>query len=93
MERTFAIIKPDAFAAGDAGAAAMRDKEDAGETPAAAPEEADAQAELPDDAEVIASTPDGDGIDALTAAEIGLAVALGVLVAGSLVLAFAGRKR
>jgi hypothetical protein len=35
----------------------------------------------------------GGGIDALTAAEIGLAAALGVLVAGSLVLAFAGRKR
>jgi hypothetical protein len=35
----------------------------------------------------------GGGIDALTAAEIGLAAALGVLVSGSLVLAFAGRKR
>jgi anti-sigma factor RsiW len=35
----------------------------------------------------------GGGIDALTAAEIGLAAALGVLIVGSLVLAFAGRKR
>ncbi len=33
------------------------------------------------------------GIDALTAAEIGLAAALGVLVGGSFVLAFVGRKR
>ena len=36
---------------------------------------------------------DGGGIDALTAAEIGLAAALGVLVASILVLAYAGRKR
>jgi hypothetical protein len=35
----------------------------------------------------------GGGIDALTAAEIGLAAALGVLVTGGLVLAFAGRNR
>jgi hypothetical protein len=36
----------------------------------------------------------GDGgIDALTAVEIGLAFALGLLVAGSLFLAFAGRRR
>jgi hypothetical protein len=35
----------------------------------------------------------GGGIDALTAAEIGLAAALGVLVGGSVVLAFVGRKR
>ena len=35
----------------------------------------------------------GGGIDALTAAEIGLAAALGVLMTGSVVLAFAGRKR
>ncbi len=33
------------------------------------------------------------GIDALTAVEIGLAFALGLLVAGSLALAFAGRRR
>ena len=33
------------------------------------------------------------GIDALTAVEIGLAFALGLLVAGSLFLAFAGRRR
>ncbi len=35
----------------------------------------------------------GGGIDALTAVEIGLAFALGLLVAGSLALAFAGRRR
>ena len=35
----------------------------------------------------------GGGIDALTAVEIGLAFALGLLVAGSLFLAFAGRRR
>ncbi len=36
----------------------------------------------------------GDGgIDALTAVEIGLAIALGLLVAGSLALAFVGRRR
>ncbi len=35
----------------------------------------------------------GGGIDALTAVEIGLAAALGLLVAGSLALAFAGRRR
>jgi hypothetical protein len=35
----------------------------------------------------------GGGIDALTAVEIGLAAALGVLVGGSLALAFVGRKR
>jgi hypothetical protein len=55
-----------------------------GETPVADSEKADAP---------IAAPSDGGGIDALTAAEIGLAVALGVLVSGSLVLAFAGRKR
>ncbi|KKK65391.1 hypothetical protein LCGC14_2974620, partial [marine sediment metagenome] len=40
-----------------------------------------------------AEAPTDGGIDALTAAEIALAAALGVLVAGSLALAFAGRKR
>jgi hypothetical protein len=35
----------------------------------------------------------GDGIDALTAAEIGLAAALALLVLGGGVLAYAGRKR
>ena len=35
----------------------------------------------------------GDGIDALTAAEIGLAAALALLVLGGEVLAYAGRKR
>ncbi len=40
-----------------------------------------------------APAPSGGGIDALTAAEVGLAAALGVLVAASLALAFAGRKR
>jgi len=35
----------------------------------------------------------GGGIDALTAVEIGLAAALGLLVAGSLALTFVGRRR
>jgi hypothetical protein len=39
------------------------------------------------------AAPSGGGIDALTAVEIGLAFALGLLVAGSLALAFAGRRR
>jgi hypothetical protein len=56
----------------------------AGETPAADSEKAEAP---------VAALSDSGGIDALTAAEIGLAAALGVLVSGSLVLAFAGRKR
>jgi len=63
----------------------MSDTGGAAETPAAAPEEA----------ETAAVTPAGGegGIDALTAVEIGLAAALGVLLGGSLVLAFAGRRR
>ena len=69
-------------AAEDAGADFMRDTA-AGVTPAAGPDEAEAPSAAPSDG----------GIDALTAAEIGLAAALGVLVAGSLVLALAGRKR
>ncbi len=56
----------------------------AAETPVAEQEEGEVPAAAPSD--------DG-GIDALTAAEIGLAAALGVLVGGSLVLAFVGRKR
>ena len=65
----------------DEEATFMRDAE----TPAAAPEEA----------ETAAVTPAGGdgGIDALTAAEIGLATALMILVAGSLALALAGRRR
>ena len=67
----------------------------------AAPEEAEAspaapgETEQPDEAEAAAVTPAGGagGIDALTAVEIGLAIALGLLVAGSLFLAFAGRRR
>jgi len=55
---------------------------DVAETPAAGPDEVDAPAAAP-----------SGGVDALTAAEIGLAAALGVLVAGSLVLALAGIKR
>ena len=39
-----------------------------------------------------AETGGGDGIDALTTAEIGLGVTLGLLVLGGLALAFAGRK-
>ncbi len=67
----------------DAGADFMRDTgAGAGETPAAGPDEVDAPAAAP-----------SGGIDALTAAEIGLAAALGVLVVGSLALALAGRKR
>lgn len=70
-------------AAEDAGADFMRDTgAGAGETPAAGPDEVDAPAAAP-----------SGGIDALTAAEIGLAAALGVLVVGSLALALAGRKR
>jgi hypothetical protein len=69
-------------AAEDAGGEFMRGP-GAAETPAAGPEEAEAPAAAPSDG----------GIDALTAAEIGLAAALGVLVVGSLALAFAGRKR
>jgi hypothetical protein len=68
-------------AAEDAGADFMRDT-GAGETPAAGPEEVEEPAAVP-----------SGGVDALTAAEIALAAALGVLVAGSLVLALAGRKR
>ncbi len=69
-------------AAEDAGGEFMRGP-GAAETPAAGPEEVEAPAAAPSDG----------GIDALTAAEIGLAAALGVLVVGSLALAFAGRKR
>ena len=54
----------------------------AAETPITEPEEVEAPAAAP-----------SGGVDALTAAEIGLAAALGVLVAGSLVLTLAGRKR
>lgn len=68
-------------AAEDAGADFMRDTA-AGVTPAAGPEEVAAPAAAP-----------SGGVDALTAAEIGLAAALGVLVVGSLALALAGRKR
>ncbi len=68
-------------AAEDAGADFRRDTA-AGETPAAGPDEAEAPAAAP-----------SGGIDALTAAEIGLAATLGVLVVGSLALALAGRKR
>jgi anti-sigma factor RsiW len=64
-------------------AAALTGDTGAAETPAAGAESG----------EVPRAAPSGGGIDALTAAEIGLAAALGVLVAGSLVLAFAGRKR
>ena len=63
----------------------MSDTDGAAETPAAAPEEAEAPA-------VTVTGGDG-GIDALTAAEIGLASALAVLLVGSLALAFAGRRR
>ena len=65
----------------DEEATFMRDAE----TPAAAPEEAETAAVTPADK-------DG-GVDALTAAEIGLATALMILVAGSLALALAGRRR
>ena len=68
-------------AAEDVGADFMNDTAD-GETPPTGPEEVEAPAPAP-----------SGGIDALTAAEIALAAALGVLVAGSLVLALAGRKR
>ncbi len=96
-------------AAEDAGATAMSETDDAAETPAAppdepkqlyssgtpdvAPDEAEAPADARDEGEAAAGAPDGDGIDALTAAEIGLAAVLVVLVAGSFVLAFARRER
>ncbi len=61
---------------------------DIAETPAAGPEEA------PEAVDAAKAAEDGDGgIDSLTAAEIGLAAALGIIVAGSLTLAYAGRKR
>ncbi len=69
-------------AAEDAGAVFMNDTA-AGETPSAGPDEAKAPADAPSDG----------GVDALTAAEIALVAALAVLVAGSLALALAGRKR
>jgi hypothetical protein len=43
--------------------------------------------------EAVPTSGGGGGIDALTAAEIGLASALGILIVGSLALALAGRKR
>ncbi len=55
--------------------------------------EAETGERFADEAETSAPAPSGGGIDALTAAEIGLAAALGVLIAASLALAFAGRKR
>ena len=55
------------------------------ETPAAAPEEAEAPE--------VAQAGGDSGIDALTAVEIGLAFALGLLATGSLILAFVGRRR
>ncbi len=60
---------------------------DVAETPAAGPEEA------PEAADAAKTADDGGGIDSLTAAEIGLAAVLGIIVAGSLTLAYAGRKR
>ncbi len=75
-------VSPAAPGEDDAGAAFMRDS-GAAEPPATGPGEAATSAPAPSDG----------GIDALTAAEIGLAAALGVLVAASLALAFAGRKR
>ncbi len=72
-------------AAEDEEATFMHDTGGVAETPAAAPEEAEAPAVMP---------VGGDGgVDTLTAVEIGLAFALGLLVAGSLFLAFAGRRR
>ena len=91
---------PEADEEGAAGRLAS--EADAGETPAAggAPvtmpnaDSTEAPAAGPEEAEAPAAAPaDGGGIDALTAAEIGLAIALGVLVSGSFALAFAGRKR
>ncbi len=79
-------------AAEDAEATFMRDAEaEEAEAPPAAPGEAG----QPDEAEAAAVTAAGGegGIDALTAAEIGLAAALMILVVGSLALAFAGRRR
>lgn len=61
---------------------------DIAETPATEPEEA------PEAVDAAKAAEDGDGgIDSLTAAEIGLAAVLGIIVAGSLTLAYAGRKR
>lgn len=83
--------------AADDGEALYSRDADAVETPAAG-EPAPKQMPDADTAEAPsapgeAEAPAGGGIDALTAAEIALAAALGVLVAGSLALAFAGRKR
>ncbi len=63
----------------------MSDTGGAAEAPAAAPEEAEAPAVTP-------AGGDG-GVDTLTAAEIGLATALMILVASSLALGYAGRRR
>jgi hypothetical protein len=75
--------EPFADEAEGAGAAEEPGTTGAAEPPAPGPEEAVTPAPAPSDG----------GIDALTAAEVGLAAALGVLVAASLALAFAGRKR
>ncbi len=77
--------------AADLDETAMRGAGEAAETPAAGGVEP--SAEGPEAAEAPAATPSDGGIDALTAAEISLAVALGVLVAAGLAFAFAGRKR
>ena len=76
--------EPATRAGDDTDAGLMPDAEIA-VTPAAAPEEAEAPAVTP--------ASGGGGVDALTAVEIGLAAVLGLLVAGSLALAFAGRRR
>ncbi len=85
---------------GAAGEAPAPDEGPAG-TPAA-PSENDSELELmtgnadeeTEDEEPAVTPAGGDGgIDALTATEIGLATALMILVAGSLALALAGRRR
>ncbi len=74
--------------AGDGVETFMSDSGDAAETPVPG-----GLTPLPEAGIVDAPAAQGGGIDALTAAEIGLASALAVLLVGSLALAFAGRRR
>jgi hypothetical protein len=79
---------PEAATQGAESADTYKGTTGADETPAAAPEENEAPA-----ASGQAEATTAGGIDALTAAEIGLTAALGVLVVGSLIFALATRKR
>ncbi len=74
-------------------AAPEADGQDAADQSMREPAAAETAAAGPKEVEAPAAAPSGDGLDALTVAEIGLAAALGVLIVGSLALALAGRKR